>query len=268
MIKIISFSKFTNIQSQSASRYTPQKGNCRKTETRQTECTEKIKIINPLKRFLICGCCCWILLLHLPSSLSFCQPFGNRCPCIAHTQRCQVGFPRCVGSSPCRPICYIYSVSLFFFFAPTYIICAVNEVSVGCHRPATSSYDSESGDNQLPIVISSRAECRLCSIFGEQTDDPGQFGATCNSCWLPPPSATAIVNWANICGCAIASQVLWHSPGPILYTYIHVYAHIDIFAFACILGQFRVRDEGKQPALWLANLPPNGNAKTGAISKM
>lgn len=120
MIKIISFSKFTNIQSQSASRYTPQKGNCRKTETRQTECTEKIKIINPLKRFLICGCCCWILLLHLPSSLSFCQPFGNRCPCIAHTQRCQVGFPRCVGSSPCRPICYIYIQLVCFFFC-TYI---------------------------------------------------------------------------------------------------------------------------------------------------
>lgn len=122
MIKIISFSKFTNIQSQSASRYTPQKGNCRKTETRQTECTEKIKIINPLKRFLICGCCCWILLLHLPSSLSFCQPFGNRCPCIAHTQRCQVGFPRCVGSSPCRPICYIYIQLVCFFFLHLHIL--------------------------------------------------------------------------------------------------------------------------------------------------
>jgi len=35
---------------------------------------------------------------------------------------------------------------------------AVNKVSAGCHRPATSSYDSESADNQLPVLISSPAQ--------------------------------------------------------------------------------------------------------------
>lgn len=100
------------LQIKSLNLYAPIEIWCRKTETRQTECTEKIKIINPLKRFLICGCCCWILLLHLP--LPSLPAILNCCPCITHTQRCQVEIQHFPSASV--SISYLFICTYFFKF--------------------------------------------------------------------------------------------------------------------------------------------------------
>lgn len=123
---------------------------------------------------------------------------------------------------------------LFFFLARP-----VNNVSGGCHRHGTSSYDCEStgqpADNQLPNSISNPANWAsnqveiMCSIFGSEIQWPWPLWSHMQQ--LAPPSAAVIVNWANIsgcyCGCCSAMQVLW--PSPVLYVYLYIYRCIHSY---------------------------------------